>query len=48
MARDGGWTRAFLELWLGFASVADVSVPVVARTDASRKIALFGVSRRFW
>ena len=44
MARDDGWTRAFLELWLGLASVAGVSVRVVACTDGSRKIVVFGVS----
>jgi len=32
MARDGG-TRRTLELWLGLASVAGVSVHVVACTD---------------
>ena len=36
VARDGGWTRGTLELWLGLASVADVTVLVVASTDGSR------------
>jgi len=40
MARDGGWTQRTLELWLGLASVAGVSVLVVASTDGSRWIAL--------
>ena len=40
MARDGGWTRGTLELWLQLASVAGVSVLVVASTDGSRWIAL--------
>jgi len=39
MVRDGGWTQGTLELWLGLASVASVSVRVVARTDGSRYIA---------
>jgi len=38
----------FLELWLGLASVANVSVQVVARTNKSKKISLFSVSRRVW
>jgi len=38
VARDDGWTRAFLELWLGLASVADVSVRVVARTEGLHSI----------
>jgi len=36
VARDGGSTRETLELWLELASVAGVSVLVVARTDGSR------------
>jgi len=48
VARDGGWTQAFLELWLELASVIDVSVRVVAHMDGSRKIFLFGVSWRVW
>jgi len=40
VARDGRWTRGTLELWLGLASVAGVSVLVVASTDGSRWIAL--------
>ena len=39
MAQDDGWTRGTLELWLGLASVAGVSVLVVASTDGSRWIA---------
>ena len=33
---------------LGLANVASVSVRVVARTNGSKKIALFDVSRRVW
>ena len=36
VARDGGWTRGTLELWLRLARVIGVSVLVVARTDGSR------------
>jgi len=36
VARDGGWTRGTLELWLELASVAGVSVLVVASTDGFR------------
>jgi len=39
VARDGGWTRVTLELWLGLASVAGVSVLVVASRDGSSSIA---------
>jgi len=35
-------------LWLRLVSVASVSVRVVARTDGSMKIDLFGVSQRVW
>jgi len=48
VAQDGGWKQAILELWLGMVSVIDVSVRVVAHTDGSRKIALFGISRQVW
>jgi len=48
MARDGGWTRAFFELWLGLTRVTDVSVRVVARTDGFWKIVILGISRRVW
>ena len=40
VARDGGWTRGTLELWLGLASFASVSVLVVASTDGSKYISL--------
>jgi len=36
MAQNGRWTRRTLELWLGLASVAGVSVLVVASMDGSR------------
>ncbi|QCD99564.1 hypothetical protein DEO72_LG7g847 [Vigna unguiculata] len=48
MAQDDRWTRAFLKLWLRLASVAGVSVRVVAHIDGSKKIAFFGVSQRVW
>jgi len=44
VAQDDGWTQAFLELWLGLASVAGASVRVVAHTDGSKKIAHFSVN----
>jgi len=40
MARDSRWTRGTFELWLRLASVAGVSVLVMASTDGSRWIAL--------
>ncbi|QCD93380.1 hypothetical protein DEO72_LG5g1455 [Vigna unguiculata] len=43
MARDSGGTRGTFELWLGLASVAGVSVLVVASTDGSRWIVLLSV-----